>query len=160
MISILDYDSSPGSTCWNVGCTLLPVGYLLLLVDAYFDLRWVLFPSTKTKQALIDYYTTILTPTNFYPGYWYPVYVIYKLCLQCPTSYHFLTLGMFLPVAYRYVGILRRTDTRLDHWWTIIVWRVMLAIVTTWNIQSLGCRGPREYMVHLQETFCWNATSL
>eukprot|EP00977_Amphora_coffeiformis_P012311 scaffold3043_cov180-Amphora_coffeaeformis.AAC.3 len=154
-LPVLDYDSSPESMCWNVGCTILPVGYFLLAIDSYFDLRWVLFPSPKTKKALIDYYTTILTPRALYPGYWFPVYVIYTLCIQCPTFYHYFTLAMFCPISVRYVGILRGTDTRVDHWWTVLLWRVLLAIVTTWNMQSLGCRGPANYGLHVREVFFW-----
>ena len=153
MLPVLDYDSSPYSTCWDVGCAYLPIGYLLLAVDAFFDLRWVFFPSSKSKQALIDYYKAILTPRPYFPGYWAPVYVIYKLCIQCPTAYHWLTFALFLPVAARYVGILRGTDTRVAHWWTIVVWRVLLAITTTMSIQSLGCRGPADYGLHVREAF-------
>ena len=158
MLPILDYDSSPGSTCWDIGCALLPVGYLLLIVDAFLDIRWAFFPTPKTKQALIDYYTTILTPQTFYPGYWYPLFVIYKLCVQCPRIHNYVTLALFLPIAYRYVGLLRGTDTKLAHWWTILIWRVLLAIATTWNLKSLGCRGPFGYVEHVQEAFAWNVT--
>lgn len=157
MLPLLDHDSSPGSRCWSTGCALLPVGYLLLLVDAYFDLRWVLFPSPKSKQALTLYYTTILTPTRFFPGYWYAVWVIYKLCLQCPTAHHVATLALFLPIAYRYVGLLRGTDTCLEYWWTILIWRILLAVETTWNLQTLGCAmsSPADYVQHVQDAFSW-----
>ena len=155
MLPFLELDSSPGSRCWHIGCTLLPVGYVLLLVDSFFDLRWVFFPSPKSKRALITYYQTILTPRTLYPGYWYPFYVIYKLCFQCPTPYHYATLCLFGPIAYRYRGLIRGTDRSLKYWWSIIILRVLLAFVTTWNIQSLNCGGLSDYGIRARQFFAW-----
>lgn len=150
MLKFMDYDSSPGAVCWDVNCAVLPVGYLLLAVDSYFDICWVLWPSLKTASAVKAYYTTILTPRAPYlfPGYWFPVYVIFLLCAQCPTAYNYVLLVLFGVVAYRYVGILRGTDHQLRHWWTVIVVRVLLAIYTTRDIQSLQCRSMANYAEH------------
>jgi hypothetical protein len=141
MMKVLDYDFDPGSTCWNIDCAILPMGYGLLLADSIFDLQWVFRPSSATKQALIAYYQTILTPqvSYGYPGYVWPLFVIFKLCIQCPNPHNYATLALFLPIAYRYVGIMNGTDTHLKHWWTIVVLRILLVIVNTWNLRTLQC---------------------
>ena len=156
-MKLLDYDFHPGSTCWNIDCAILPVGYGLIIADSIFDLNWVLRPSSATKQALIGYYTTILTPkvTFGYPGYWWPLFVIFKLCIQCPNELNYLTLMIFLPIAYRYVGLMNGTDTQLRHWWTIVVLRILLVVVNTWNLRVLQCyQGKpslRAYVQHIQD---------
>ena len=128
--------------CRITNCGILPLGYLLLLVDSYFDIRWVLWPSKRTETELRNYYTLILTPALRplpSPGYWFPLYVIYKLTYQCPTMYNFILLGLFLPISYRYKGILNQCETeRLQHWWTIVALRVCLAIVNTMALQVHG----------------------
>ena len=127
--------SSTADFCKATNCGLLPLGYLLLLVDSYYDLRWVLWPSKHTETQLRNYYTLILTPTLRplpCPGYWFPLYVIYKLIYQCPTFYNGVLLSLFLPISYRYKGILNRDETeKLQHWWTIVLLRVGLAITNT-----------------------------
>lgn len=112
------------------------LGLLLLISDSYFDLSWVMTPSRETATALRNYYTTLLTPTVRcyifpYPGYLFPLFVIYKLCIQCPTHFNFMLLALFIPVSSRYVGILTCDPTeKLQHWWTIVALRMLLAIVT------------------------------
>ena len=36
--------------CTDTNCAILPLGYLLLAVDSYFDVQWVLFPSHHTEK--------------------------------------------------------------------------------------------------------------
>ena len=58
--------------------------------------------------------------------------MIYKLIYQCPTHYNCALLGLFVPISYRYVGILSRHETeKLQHWWTIVLLRIGLAITNT-----------------------------
>jgi hypothetical protein len=89
----------------------------------------------------------------------------------------------FVPIAYRYVGILRQTDTKVQHWWTILLLRFALVIFTTWNLQSLQCRFHNfhnvdiidddenvsyydkittllyEYWIHVQHTFLMSSSA-
>ena len=127
--------SNTADSCQITKCVILPLGYLLLLVDSYFDIRWVMWPSEKTEKELRHYYTLILTPALRpmpSPGYWFPLYVIYKLNYQCATIYNFFILGLFLPIAHRYKGILNRCKhEKLQHWWMIALLRIGLAIATT-----------------------------
>lgn len=128
--------------CKVTNCGLLPFGCLLLIVDSYFDLRWVLFPSKETDRALRNYYTFILRPTLTpipSPGYYFPFYAVYKLCYECPTIYNFVLFSLFAPISSRYVGILNSDPKeRLQNWWTIIVLRVGLFFVTTSAIRAYG----------------------
>ncbi|CAB9528534.1 expressed unknown protein [Seminavis robusta] len=161
MIKLFDFDSSPGSDCWSLNCAILPVGYGLLVVDSYFDLNWVLSPSPATKRALIRYYTTILTPQLRYgfPGFWWPVFVICRLCIQCPTKYNYWLLAIFVAISYRYKRILNGTDTQLNHWWTIVICRILLAVINTWNLQTLQCyEGTPSlgaYAQHIRNAVAW-----
>lgn len=130
--------------CKTTNCGILPLGYLLLLVDSWFDLRWVFWPSKQTETDLRNYYTLILTPTLTFkplpcPGYWFPCYVIFKLIVQCPTIYNLGILALFLPISYRYKGILSHDTTeQLQHWWAIVVLRLGLAVVTTLALNVHG----------------------
>jgi hypothetical protein len=143
------------ATCTDINCTLLPLGFFLLAVDSYFDLHWVLWPSKKTATALREYYTKLLTPTVRplpYPGYWFPVYVIYKLCIQCSTIYNFLLLALFLPITYGYVRLLKNNGDRnsdkkvLENWWIVVVLRIGLAIVNAYALKIHGnCNLDHAY---------------
>ena len=135
--------------CRVTNCALLPLGFLLLICDSYFDLRWVFFPSKETDRDLRNYYTFILRPTLApvpSPGYYFPFYAMYKLCVQCPTTYNFMLLALFLPIGYRYKGILSfDPDEQLQNWWTIVALRVGLFSVNTmaflayedWSVRDL-----------------------
>lgn len=128
--------------CKDTNCAILPIGFALLAVDSYFDLRWVFRPSAATAQALRSYYTLILAPRwrPFpHPGYYFPFYVIYKLCVQCPTAFNHMLLALFVPISYRYVGILNfNVNENLQHWWTVVALRVGLAIVNMLALQAYG----------------------
>lgn len=128
--------------CKDTNCAILPVGFALLVVDSYFDLRWVFQPSPATAKELRRYYTMILAPRWKpipHPGFLFPFYVIYKLCVQCPTTFNHMLLALFVPISYRYVGILNfHARERLQHWWTVVGLRIGLAIVNTLALRAYG----------------------
>ena len=140
MISIDGGDDH--AICKDTNCAILPIGFALLAVDSYFDLRWVLLPSVATANALRWYYTSILAPRWRpipHPGYFFPFYVIYKLCVQCPTVFNHMILALFVPISYRYARILTfSARENLQHWWTVVALRVGLAIVTTLALLEYG----------------------
>ena len=133
-------DEDEAQQCLHVLCNFLPLGWLLLVVDSYFDLRWVMFPSQRTAESLKNYYTTILTPRWYNPGLFFPPYAIYKMCLECPNPYNFALLVLFMPLAYRYRLILQHRDS-LNHWWTVLVIRLALFTITTINFRQWGCKA-------------------
>lgn len=147
MSELLDESSlsSSGPSCTDTNCALLPFGFFLLVVDSYFDLRYVFQPSPRTARELQAYYTFILTPTwrPFpRPGFWYPIYVIFKLCIQCSTIYNWGLLALFLPISYKYRQLLAgQTARALQNWWIIVVLRIGLAIVNTLAVRIHGACG-------------------
>lgn len=140
--------------CPDTMCVFLPLGYLLLAVDSYFDLRWCLFPSPKTLSDLQWYYTNLLTPRLLslrpYPGYWFPFYAIFVFLFQCPNNYNWITFGFFLPIGYRYIGLLRGTDKTSSRWWIVVLMRVGLAVTTHYNLSYRGCQWC-EYGQHVSK---------
>mmetsp|Transcript_7679 Transcript_7679/g.10051 ORF Transcript_7679/g.10051 Transcript_7679/m.10051 type:complete len:162 (+) Transcript_7679:372-857(+) len=141
--------SGSGPSCTDTNCALLPLGFFLLAMDSYFDIRWVLWPSHKTAASLQDYYTTLLTPTAKplpYPGFWFPVYVIFKLCAQCSTIYNFGLLALFIPISYKYVQVLNGKPGALKNWWVIIVLRIGLVIVNTYALRAHGSCNLEQVM--------------
>lgn len=137
----LQFDDHP-AVCKDTNCAILPIGFALLAVDSYYDLRWVFQPSPTTEKELRRYYTLILAPRWRpipHPGYFFPFYVIYKLCVQCPTTFNHMLLALFVPISCRYIGILNfNAGERLQHWWTVVALRVGLAIVNTLALQAYG----------------------
>ncbi len=133
--------------CPDTMCAFLPLGFLLMSADAYYDLQWCFTPSPKTEQALRNYYTNLLTPALKmgivpWPGYLFPLYAIYVFLWQCPNLYNWYIFILYMPVAWRYILILTGRDRRLSHWWTIPVLRIALTAVTIWNLQSRDCGSP------------------
>lgn len=128
--------------CKDTNCAILPIGFALLAVDSYYDLRWVLRPSPTTAQELRRYYTFLLAPRWQpipHPGFLFPFYCIYKLCVECPTIFNHWLLALFVPISCRYVGILNLyKQEQLQHWWTVVVLRVGLAVVNTLALQAYG----------------------
>lgn len=131
-------DSLQDSHCRDVNCFMLPLGYLLLLMDSYFDVRFVVWPTPMTAHALRKYYTTVLTPTYYWPGYWFPLIAISIMCGVCPHMYNYVLLVLFSLVALRYVGILQGTED-LRYWWTVVVIRIALVLVVTLEWRDLDC---------------------
>jgi hypothetical protein len=129
--------------CTDTMCVFLPIGYMLMTVDIFFDLQWCLFPSFKSAADLRWYYTNLLTPRILslrpYPGYWFPFYAIYVFLFQCLNMYNWITFLCFVPIGYRYIGILRETDKTLNHWWIVVLMRVGLTVSTHYNLAYRGC---------------------
>jgi hypothetical protein len=138
--------------CSDTMCVFLPIGYMLMAADIFFDLQWCLFPSSKSAADLRWYYTNLLTPRILslrpYPGYWFPFYAIYVFLFQCPNVYNWMTFLYFLPIGYRYIGILRETDKALSHWWIVVLMRVGLTVSTHYNLAYRGCFWS-EYGQHV-----------
>eukprot|EP00542_Grammatophora_oceanica_P021711 CAMPEP_0194049982 /NCGR_PEP_ID=MMETSP0009_2-20130614/32324_1 /TAXON_ID=210454 /ORGANISM="Grammatophora oceanica, Strain CCMP 410" /LENGTH=155 /DNA_ID=CAMNT_0038696329 /DNA_START=132 /DNA_END=599 /DNA_ORIENTATION=+ len=128
--------------CPTIVCSLLPLGYIFLASDLYRDLRWCIWPSHTTANDLKNYYITILTPKLALanPGYLFPVYVTFKFCYECPDFYNFLLLLCYIPLCYRYYGILSRRDKTLPHWWTVVLIRFVMLWVVHKGLQSRGCQ--------------------
>lgn len=152
-----DLFSVHNAVCFDVNCTILPLGFVLLLIDSYFDSRWVLFPSCRTSQNLIQYYRTILTPKLSpipFPGYWFPLFAIYKLCIQCPSFYNYITLFLWLPISYRYAKILNNNNGQPDltNWWTILVFRALLMLVNFYNV-AIYCNCSYNPIGHVSRFF-------
>ena len=133
-------------------CLFLPVGYALLTTDLCFDLPWVLQPSQTTANTLRQYYTFILTPSLYSPGYWLPLFAIYVFLGLCPSVLNWILFWLFVPIACRYYYILGHpTDPnyrwQLRHWWTIIVIRMVLYCVTYYNLKQRNCKWS-DYGTH------------
>ena len=128
-------------------CLFLPLGYAFLTVDLYYDLRWCCWPSKRTKSDLQGYYTFLLTPKGANPGYWFPLYAMFVFLIQCPNKYNWMTFWLFVPIGMRYVGLLTGKDRKLSHWWTIVVIRIVLYVVTYYNLQHRECVWS-EYAQH------------
>ena len=131
--------------CSDTMCLFLPLGYVLLTADLCVDLPWVLRPSPKTADTLRHYYNFILTPSIYSPGYFWPVFATYVFLAQCPDFWNWTTFWLFVPISYRYYFILsdprgRNFEWQLRHWWTIIVIRIGLYIVTFYNLRNRGCQ--------------------
>ena len=134
--------------CPDTMCAFLPLGFILQTMDIYHDLAWCLFPSGKTGEALRNYYISLLTPTTFwskwkyiplYPGYLFPLYAIFVFLYLCPTIYNWYTFFLYIPLMWRYYRIMSNQDKTLKGWWSVIVLRVLLTIVTIYNIQHRNC---------------------
>lgn len=128
--------------CSDTMCAFLPIGYMLLSADIVHDLSWCLFPSRKTREAVTNYYTNLLTPKLSplpWPGYLFPSWAIFIFLRQCPDIYNYYTFLLYLPLIYRYWGILQQTDKTLGAWWTVILIRILLTIVTTLSFSNRGC---------------------
>ena len=146
--------------CHDSMCLFLRLGYVLLTADLCVDVPWVLHPSNKTATRLRKFYTFILTPTWYCPGYWWPCFAIYVFLHQCPDSYNWMTFWLFVPVAYRYYFILTQPDNQnhsqmLSNWWTIVLIRIVLFVVVFNAIRQRGCQWHRvfDHWVGLYEYF-------
>jgi hypothetical protein len=145
--------------CVDTNCALLPLGFLLLTSDICFDLQYVFRPSGASARRLIRYYQLILTPAVYHPGYFFPVYATYQLCVRCYSPYNLMLLLLWAPIAQRYTTIYKvktttttteeeeedvchyssRHASLLKHWWTVIVLRIALYYVTYVNFSGCGC---------------------
>jgi hypothetical protein len=143
--------------CSDTMCLFLPMGYALLTADLCVDLPWVLFPSKTTANNLRRYYTFILTPSLYTPGYWWPVFATYVFLAQCPDVWNWVTFWLFVPIAYRYSFILNHPEdpryaVQLNHWWTIVVIRLILYMVTFHNLRNRGCAWS-DYSSHAESLY-------
>ena len=118
-------------TCWDTHCAVSCISCVLLLMDLYFDLAYILWPSKENAAKLCTYYKGILTPSLSpmpWPGYWFPPFTIYKLWYECPDPI-FVTLSLlWFILAVRYHAIWNGCD-QLHHWWTVVLVRVVMAIL-------------------------------
>mmetsp|Transcript_116029 Transcript_116029/g.173372 ORF Transcript_116029/g.173372 Transcript_116029/m.173372 type:complete len:182 (-) Transcript_116029:142-687(-) len=148
-----DHIPHDSQTCFDTNCALLPLGYLLLTSDICFDLQYVLNPSGSSAQRLMGYYQSILTPSFYSPGYFFPFYATYQLCVRCYSPYNLVLLLLWLPIAKRYTTIYKvdltneiavedchsRHGMLLKHWWTVILLRLALYYVTYIDYRGCGC---------------------
>ena len=128
--------------CLDTHCAVSFISYVLLLFDSYFDITFILNPTKENAASLRSYYKLVLTPSLSplpWPGYSFPPYTIYKMCYECPNVY-FLTLSaLWLLLSVRYHRILRDTDD-LKHWWSVVLIRVVMAILLALNLGSTRCQ--------------------
>lgn len=128
--------------CPSAMCSLLPFGFVLLACDAYHDLRWCLAPSSATKHQLRQYYINILTPRLLpipFPGFLFPLYVIYVFIGVCPDWIGWSMLALYIPLCKRYYSIKRGQDD-LRGWWMVVGIRVLMAFLTYEGLIERGCQ--------------------
>jgi hypothetical protein len=138
--------------CPDTMCAFLPLGFVLQSIDIYHDLHWCLLPSGKTGEALRNYYTTLLTPKLLYlpwPGYLFPVYAFFVFLYQCPNLYNWYIFIQYLPLSWRYYLILSDQDKTLRNWWSVILLRLGLTVVTIFNLQSRNCGHWHGHVVQV-----------
>lgn len=126
--------------CRDPVCALLPMGFLLLAIDSYHDLQWCLRPSEKTAHQLRRYYSFILTPKFSpipWPGFLFPVYVMYIFLYQCPDWVGWTMMALYMPLCHRYYRI--EHDVKLSGWWSVVIIRVGLAALTYQGLVERGC---------------------
>ena len=141
--------------CTNSVCAILPMGYILLAVDTYHDLQWCIRPSEKTAHQLRRYYSFILTPKFSplpWPGFWFPIYVMYVFLYLCPDWIGWTMMALYIPLCRRYYRI--EHDENLHGWWSVVIIRVGLAALTYRGLAERGCDDITSYGATVQNF--WN----
>ena len=154
--------------CPSAMCTFLPFGFVLLAMDSFHDLRWCLTPSPITEKQLKEYYINILTPRArtrtiqfqlpisiqlpipipiIFPGFLFPLYVIYIFVGVCPDWIGWSLLALYVPLCIRYYRIQRGWDN-LGGWWMVVGIRVLMGLLTYRGLEERGCRHG-DYTEHL-----------
>jgi hypothetical protein len=128
--------------CPHAMCSLLPVGFVLIAFDSFHDLRWCLAPSANTERQLKEYYMKILTPRLSpipFPGFLFPIYVIYVFVGVCPDWVGWSLFSLYVPLCKRYYSIKQGRDD-LGGWWKVVGIRVLMALLTYKGLDERGCR--------------------
>ena len=135
--------ASEDDYCPSAMCSILPVGFMLLVSDLLYDLRWCVSPSEQNARQLKDYYMTILTPRLLplpWPGFLFPFYVIYVFVGVCPNWTGLSLFFLYIPICEKYYRIKRDEKNCLRGWWWIVAIRLLMGIVTYIGIVERGCQ--------------------
>ena len=128
--------------CWDTHCSISLISYILLICDSYFDISYVLSPTKENGKALCTYYKAILTPSLSpfpWPGYFFPLFSIYKMCFECPNVY-FVTLSvLWMIVSVRYRRILGDREN-LQHWCVVVLIRLFMALLLGLNLAGMSAK--------------------
>ena len=120
-------------------CYCYPIGTCLSAADLLFDATYI---ATADATRLKRYYQLMLTNPVVNALTAASTVV---LILLLPSVLHFVMLGIYMPVLYRYSKILNGVET-YTHWWLIALARVVLIGCGVLGMLQPACAWELVYL--------------